>query len=57
MILYMYRLGSIVVDFDIIYESSNVEFREQLVQASVDLASGSNIFYDGTTMAAKAGQS
>ena len=49
------RLGSIVTDFDIIYDSSNVEFEKSIVRACKDLASGTNLRYDGSTVAAKTG--
>ena len=51
----MYRLGSIIVDFDILFDSSDVKFDDILVQASTDLASGTNLTYDGTTVAAQIG--
>jgi len=53
----LYRLGSIIVDFDILFDSSNVKFKDILVQASTDLASGTNLTYDGTTVSAQIGNS
>ena len=50
-----YRIGSIIVDFDLVYDSSNAKFEESMVQASADLASGSKFTYNGTSVAAKAG--
>ena len=51
----IYRLGSIVADYDIVYDSTNDKFEDSLVQASVDLASGSNLTYDGKSVVAKTG--
>jgi len=50
-----YRIGSIIADFDLVYDSPNAKFEELLVQASTDLASGSTFTYNGTSVAAKAG--
>ena len=52
-----YRIGSIVADFYLVYDSSNAKFEKSLVQASMDLASGSTFIYNGTSVAAKAGYS
>jgi len=51
----MYRLGSIVVDFDIIYDSSDVMFKDMLVQAYTDLYLKTNLTYDGSSVAAQTG--
>lgn len=55
MLFFSKRLGSIVADFDLIYDSSIVNFEETIIQASVELASGSNLSYDGISVAAKTG--
>jgi len=51
----VYRSGSIVADFDIIYDSSNDKIEENIVQASVVLSSGSNVIYDGASVTARLG--
>jgi len=50
-----YRIGSIIVGFDLVYDSPNAKFEESLVQASADLALGSKFTYNGISVAAKAG--
>jgi len=51
----IHRLGSIVADYDIIYDSTSEDFEHSLVKASMDLALGSNLTYDGVSVAAKSG--
>ena len=49
-------MGSIVADYDIVYDSTYEKFEDSLVHASMDLASGSNLTYDGNAVAAKSGE-